>query len=222
MNVLVVAAHPDDEMLGCGATMARHADAGDDVHILLLGGGIDSRGEDADARAALRAAAERARAIVGARTLEVADFADNKFDTVDRLAIARVVEAAVARHAPRIVYTHFAGDMNVDHGRVHDSTAVACRPQPGHSVETLLFFEVPSSTEWRPPGAAPSFAPNWFVDAGATLARKLAALEAYGSEMRAFPHPRSLQAVEHLARWRGASVGFEAAEAFVVGRHRLG
>lgn len=222
MNVLVVAAHPDDEILGCGATMARHADAGDDVHVLLLGGGIESRGADDAASAALREAAERARTIVGARSLEIADFPDNKMDAVDRLAIAKAVEAAIARVAPRVVYTHFASDMNVDHGRVHDATAVACRPQPGHPVETLLFFEVASSTEWRPAGVSPPFVPNWFVDVDRTLARKLAALEAYASEMRPFPHPRSLRAIEHLARWRGACAGFGAAEAFVAGRHRVG
>ena len=95
----------------------------------------------------------------------------------------------------------------------------ACRPQRGCPVKTLLFFEVPSSTEWQPPGSAPVFAPNWFVDISANLDRKLTALDAYAAELRPWPHPRSRQGVEHLARWRGATIGAEAAEAFILGRH---
>lgn len=86
-------------------------------------------------------------------------------------------------------------------------------------MRTLLFFEVPSSTEWQPPGSAPAFTPNWFIDISSTLDCKLKALGAYAEELRVWPHPRSLQAVESLARWRGATVGFEAAEAFILGRY---
>jgi LmbE family N-acetylglucosaminyl deacetylase len=98
----------------------------------------------------------------------------------------------------------------------------ACRPQPGHPVQELLFFEVPSSTEWRPPGSAEPFSPNWFVDISRTLETKLKALRAYETELRAFPHPRSLKGVTALAQWRGATVGVEAAEAFVLGRKLVG
>jgi LmbE family N-acetylglucosaminyl deacetylase len=115
--------------------------------------------------------------------------------------------------------THHAGDVNIDHQRVHQAVVTACRPQPGHPVRTLLFFEVPSSTEWQPPGSAPAFTPNWFVDISSTLDCKLNALDAYAEELRVWPHPRSLQAVEALARWRGATVGVEAAEAFILGRY---
>lgn len=217
--VLVCAAHPDDEILGCGATMARHVAAGDEVHVVILVRGVTSRGESVeppDSEAAARAAG----AVIGVRSVRTHDFPDNRMDSVDRLSIAKAIEGEVARVRPTIVYTHFGGDMNVDHGRVHDAVAIACRPTPGHSVRSLLFFEVPSSTEWRPPGSVPAFAPNWFVDVSATLAKKLEALGGpYAAEMRPFPHARSLEAVEHLARWRGASVGVAAAEAFVCGRH---
>jgi LmbE family N-acetylglucosaminyl deacetylase len=101
---------------------------------------------------------------------------------------------------------------------MHEATVTACRPQIGNPVETLLCFEVPSSTEWQLPGSAPIFAPNWFVDISDTLGRKLAALDAYAAELRAWPHPRSLQGVEHLAHWRGATVAVNAAEAFMLGR----
>jgi LmbE family N-acetylglucosaminyl deacetylase len=222
--VLVCAAHPDDEILGCGGTMAAHADAGDAVHVLLLGRGIASRGDDAGAQAQLERDAHRANAIVGARTLRLCDFPDNRMDSVERLAIVREIEAEIERYKPTIVYAHHGSDLNVDHQRVHDAASVACRPVPGTSVHTLLFFEVASSSEWRPAGTATPFVPNRFVDVSATYARKAEALAAYASEMRAFPHPRSIEALEALARWRGATAGVAAAEAFVVGRQivRLG
>jgi LmbE family N-acetylglucosaminyl deacetylase len=121
-----------------------------------------------------------------------------------------------------MVLTHHAGDVNIDHRVVHDAVIAACRPQPGYSVKELLFFEVPSSTEWRPPGSAEPFNPNWFFDITSTLATKMEALRAYEAELRAFPHPRSLKAVEALALWRGATAGVEAAEAFVLGRKIVG
>jgi LmbE family N-acetylglucosaminyl deacetylase len=101
---------------------------------------------------------------------------------------------------------------------VHEAAVTACRPQHGHPVKTLLSFEVPSSTEWQPPGSGYPFVPNWFIDISASLDRKLVALDAYARELRDWPHPRSRRGVENLARWRGATVGVEAAEAFILGR----
>ena len=222
-NVLVVVAHPDDEALGCGGTIARHALAGDRVHVVIAAEGITSRQDERQVAAAagelsaLHAAALRANEILGA-TVEIWDLPDNRLDSMDRLSLIKRVEAAVAQRAPNVVYTHHSGDVNVDHRRLHEAVVTACRPTPGHCVARLLFFETVSSTEWQPPGSAPAFAPNWFVDIGATLHLKLRALEAYASEMRPWPHSRSLPAVEHLARWRGASVGAQAAEAFMLGR----
>lgn len=221
-SVLVVAAHPDDEVLGCGASMARHAAQGDRVAILILGQGVYSRGAGTQPQSDLdhlRECARRAADIVGATSLELHDLPDNRMDEIALLDIAKLVEAAVAKHGPQIVYTHFPGDLNVDHGRVSEAVAVACRPYPGNQIESLRYFEVQSSTEWRPPhgGSAP-FGPNLFVDVSTTLEKKLAALRAYEKEMRPFPHARSIEAVEHLARWRGASVGLHAAEAFVIAR----
>ena len=109
--------------------------------------------------------------------------------------------------------------MNIDHRRLHEAVVTACRPTPGHVVKRLLSFEVASSTEWQPPGSGPAFHANWFVDISDQWARKREALAAYSSEMRDWPHARSLDAIEHLARWRGAQVGVEAAEAFSLLRH---
>jgi len=131
------------------------------------------------------------------------------------------IERAIATHNPTLIYTHHSGDLNIDHRRIHEAVVTAARPLPDSGVQTLLFFEVPSSTEWQVPGAAPPFMPNWFIDIATTLEQKLAALDAYASEMRPFPHARSRQAVAALAHWRGASAGMQAAEAFCLGRHRL-
>jgi LmbE family N-acetylglucosaminyl deacetylase len=139
-------------------------------------------------------------------------------DEVALLDVVQDIERVIGRCLPNIVYTHHAGDVNIDHRRVHDAVVAACRSQPGFCVRQLLFFETPSSSEWRPPASTPVFAPNWFVDISDYLPQKLAALAAYSDEMRAFPHPRSVEAVRHLAGWRGATAGLFAAEAFELGR----
>lgn len=218
-TVLVVAAHPDDEVLGCGGTIAAHADAGDVVHILIAAEGATSRGPDADGVAKLRESAASAGVVLGASSVTLMGLPDNRLDSMDLLDLVQLIEGHVNRLQPTTVYTHHAGDVNVDHRRLHEAVATACRPTPASSVRTLLAFEVPSSTEWQPRGSAPAFVGDWYVDISATLNRKMAALRAYESEMRSSPHPRSYEAVEHLARWRGATVGTDAAEAFVCLRH---
>lgn len=220
-QVLVVAAHPDDEVLGCGGAIARHCADGDTVSVLILAQGVVSRGVvDQQAQLdQLQAAARRANDILGVQRLELDRFPDNEMDSVTLLSITKRIEAALAALRPEVVYTHHAGDVNIDHRRIHQAAVTACRPLPGQCVQQLLFFEVASSTEWQPPGSAPAFLPNHFVDISTTLAKKLAALQAYECEMREFPHARSIEAVRHLACWRGATVGRDAAEAFVLGRH---
>lgn len=225
-TVLVVAAHPDDEVLGCGAAMARHALRGDKVHVHILAEGLTSRegtrdrSKHADGLSELAAAAHKAHSILGVSSTTLHAWPDNRMDTVPLLDVVKTVEAAIARHRPDIIYTHHGGDLNIDHRVTQQAVETACRPLPGAGLESLLFFEVPSSTEWRTSGPEAAFAPDWFLDASETLPLKLKALKAYASEMRPWPHPRSLQAVEHLARWRGASAGWKAAEAFMLGRHR--
>jgi LmbE family N-acetylglucosaminyl deacetylase len=220
-RVLVVAAHPDDEALGCGGTLARYAALGAWIHVAFLADGVNSRGGEPDAGLTERRAAARAAcAILGVGSVSFGEHADNRMDMVALLDVAKSVEALVEQHQPDTVLTHHGGDLNIDHRRVHEAVFTACRPQPGHPVRTVLCFEVPSSTEWQCPGSAPAFVPNWFVDISSTLDRKLAALQAYASEMRDWPHPRSEQGVVALLRWRGASIGTTAAEAFMLGRQR--
>jgi N-acetylglucosamine malate deacetylase 1 len=222
-SVLAVAAHPDDEVLLAGATLARHAAAGDEVHLLILGEGAASRsrtrtrgvGRDISR---LGTSARKAARILGARAVELEALPDNRFDSVSLLEIVRLVEARVAALAPSIVYTHHPGDLNIDHRLAAEAVLTACRPLPGSPVEEVLAGEVLSSTGWR--GSDSAFRPSLWVDVSGSMPAKLEALRAYATELRPFPHARSLEAVEALARFRGAEAGFAAAEAFEVLRIR--
>ena len=220
--VLVLAAHPDDEVLGCGGTIAKFADSGAIIHVAFLADGVFSRqGNDekqSDKLDKRRSAARNSCGILGVKSVSFGDLPDNRMDTVALLNITQAIEKLIAEHRPDTVFTHHAGDVNIDHRRTHEAVVTACRPQLGHPVKTLLSFEVPSSTEWQLPGSSPAFAPNWFVDISSTLDRKLAALDAYLTELREWPHPRSRRGIESLARWRGATIGVDAAESFVLGR----
>ena len=226
MKVMVVAAHPDDEILGCGATMARHVEAGDDVTVVLLAEGITSRDESRDLAArtddleGLREAAARAAAAIGVQAPAFAGLPDQRLDTLPLLEIAKRVESFFAEAQPEVVYTHHGGDLNADHRIVHQAVLTAARPLPGATVRLVCGWETLSSTEWNSPGLGPAFTPQRFVElTPAQLNRKLAALECYQSEMRPFPHPRSVEAVQALAQLRGTQAGLSLAEAFTVLRH---
>ena len=159
-SVLVVAAHPDDEVLGCGGTIAQHADAGDHVKVLIVAEGATSRQQQRDRHqasdelSALAQAAPKAAAILGAKGVELLDLPDNRLDSLDRLDLIKQIEERIARHQPQVVYVHHVGDVNIDHRRLHEAVVTACRPTPGQPVRRLLSFEVASSTEWQPPGSA--------------------------------------------------------------------
>ena len=221
-RILIVAAHPDDEVLGCGGTICRHSDAGDHVEILIVSEGATSRQPQRDRLNAieelssLEKAAQVAGSILGAKGIELLDLPDNRLDSIDRLDLIKQIEGRINLHQPEVVYVHHAGDVNIDHRRLHEAVVTAARPIPGQCVKRLLSFEVASSSEWQTPGSAPTFLPNWFVDISDQWKRKREALVAYTSEMRQWPHARSLEALEYLARWRGAQVGVEAAEAFCL------
>ena len=221
-RILVVSAHPDDEVLGCGGTIAHHADAGDYVQVLIVAEGSTSRQPKRDRiqadkeLSALTKAAQTAGSILGAAGVELLNLPDNRLDSLDRLDLIKQMEERINHYRPQVIYVHHAGDVNVDHRRLHEAVVTACRPTPGQTVQRLLSYEVNSSSEWQPPGSAPAFLPNWFVDISKQWQRKHEALIAYKSEMRPWPHSRSLEDLEHLARWRGAQVGVESAEAFCL------
>ncbi len=214
-------AHADDEALGCGGAIARHADAGDRVAVVSMTDGVGARGTDDAAAARRRDAAAGSAAALGFTWLAGGVFPDNALDTVALLEVARFVEEAVAQSGPDLVYTHHGGDLNVDHRVVCQAVLTACRPQPGASVHEIRAFETASSTEWNHPSAAPAFAPDLFVGIDGVWARKDASLRAYAEEMRPAPHARSIEGVRHLAALRGHQVGLPLAEAFTTLRRVL-
>jgi LmbE family N-acetylglucosaminyl deacetylase len=223
MRTLVIAAHPDDEVLGCGGTIARQADAGDDVFIAILGEGVTSRyasrdAADAGALDRLRTDSNRAAEILGARDLFLHDLPDNRFDTVPLLDVVKIIEAMIDRLSPHVVYTQHGGDLNVDHVITYRATLTATRPLAGCPVKTVYAYEVASSSEWAFQRFSPVFHPNVFVDVGRTLERKIEAMQAYESESRSFPHPRSPEALRATATRWGAVAGLQAAEAFELVR----
>ncbi len=217
-NILVVVAHPDDEVLGCGATIARHADSGDCVHLVVMADGVTARSGVVSGDHALRAAAlTKASEILGISRVTGFEFPDNQLDSIPLLTLVQKLEAEIAEFKPQIVYNHFHGDLNIDHQRTHSAAMTACRPLPDSSVREIYGFEVQSATEWSTPQLQP-FSPTLFIDISNYLPHKLAALEAYSAEARPVPHSRSIEHVEILARHRGHCVGLEAAEAFVAYR----
>jgi LmbE family N-acetylglucosaminyl deacetylase len=216
--VLVVAAHPDDEVLGMGGTIALHAAVrGDAVRIACVTDGSSTQypGDEAK-RAQKDTEARRAAAALGVRDYVHLDLPDMRLDSLAHADLNRVVEEQVRDFGPSVVYTVHP-DVNLDHRALFDSVAVAARPVPGQAVRRLLTYAPTSSTEWTP-AALNWFVPNWFVDIGETIDRKLEAFACYETEQRAYPHPRSERAVRAHAEFFGASAGFEYAEPFVLVR----
>lgn len=215
-TVLVVAAHPDDEVLGCGGTIARHVAEGDAVHVIFMADGVGSRNGELEQDLNKRnIAKKRALEILGVSSHHSLDFPDNRMDSLPFLDIVRPLEQLVQQIQPCTIYTHHHGDLNVDHRLTHQAVLTVCRPQPYSSIREILAFEVMSSTEWAGPGQ-PIFEPNVFVDMSGYWLKKSAALKEYDFEMRPEPHSRSIQHLDALSRHRGACVGVERAEAFAL------
>jgi LmbE family N-acetylglucosaminyl deacetylase len=223
MRVIVVAAHPDDEVLGCGGTVARLAREGHEVKIVIMGEGITSRHaqpQEADAEQLLRLhrQAHAAASKLKATDVVLCKLPDNRLDTVALLDVVKLVEDQVQKFKPELVYTHHPGDLNIDHGVVHRAVLTATRPLVGQWVRDIYAFEVPSSTEWAFHRVEPCFRPNVFVDVSETLEAKIEAMACYESETRKFPHPRSPEALRAIAARWGSVVGCHAAEAFELVR----
>ena len=216
-RLLVLAAHPDDEILGMGGTIARRADAGDAVRIVVVTDGSSTQYPgDTEIRARKEQEALRAAAELGVTDYVHLDLPDMRLDTLPHVDVNRVVEEHVADFSPDVVFTPHP-DVNRDHRVLFDSVAVATRPTPGQTVRRVLTYAPTSSTEWTP-SALNWFVPNWFVDIGNALERKLAAFAHYETEAREFPHPRSARAIRATAEYYGASCGCEHAEPFVLVR----
>ena len=221
-TILVIAAHPDDEVLGCGGTVARFEAEGDKVYTLILGEGITARDASSDQHKreegirGLKKQAEAANKILGVKKVYTFDFPDNRFDTIPLLDIIKTIEKIKEDVKPDIVFTHHYGDLNIDHQITFKAVMTAFRPTKDESVKEIYSFEIPSSTEWNAPSSLTYFMPDYFVDISKTIKLKVRAMKEYKCEIREYPHPRSIESIEIKAKQRGIQVGLEAAEAFEV------
>lgn len=217
-KILVVAAHPDDEALGCGGTIALHAQTGADVHVVFMTDGVNSRDDVEKTEAEERKdAAKEASRILGAQAPIFLNFPDNRMDTISLLDIIKPLEKIINQLKPQIIYTHHSSDLNIDHQITHQVVMTACRPQPNSTVREIFSFEVLSSTEWSIESEN-TFKANCFVDIHSVKEKKIASINAYEKEMREFPHSRSIESVEALITLRGSGVGLASAEGFMLNR----
>lgn len=217
-QVLIVAAHPDDELLGVGGTVRRLVDEGICVRAVILAEGLTSRGgQRADtAQSELEELQKDARAAakeVGYTSIDFCGFPDNRMDEVDLLDIIKVVNSFVEKYQPDTIFTHHHGDLNIDHQRTCEAVLTACRPVGDYCVERIYAFETPSSTEWNYRYEEP-FCPNVFFDVTDTLEAKIRGMACYRTESAVYPHPRSPEALRALGQYRGTNVGVPLAEAF--------
>jgi N-acetylglucosamine malate deacetylase 1 len=216
-TVLIVAAHADDEVLGCAGTIAKHVASKDIVHLLFMTNGVGSRNITGNEEYERELQSKNAADLLGITSINRLNFPDNKMDTVPLLDVVKEVEKIILKIQPEIIYTHHIGDLNIDHQITHKAAITACRPQPDFCVKEIYAFEVLSSTEWQTPGVHP-FTPNVFNDISDFINIKKNALEFYHYEMHQPTHSRSVQNTIRLAELRGNSVGFHYAEAFMLQR----
>ena len=228
MNVLIIAAHPDDEVLGMGGTIAKHTSRHDNVTIIYMATGITARRESSEQEHTiknipkkiqedwqqeiekLRRDAKKSARLLKVKNIKFFDFPDNEMDGIHLLKVVKVIEKEIKSAKPDRIYTNHYGDLNVDHKVVYNATLAACRPV-NFPVKEILSFEVLSSTEWSYPY---NFNPNYFINIDKHLEKKISAMKLFVSEIRKFPHPRSSENIKHVARRWGSVSGFNAAEAF--------
>ena len=213
--VLVIAAHPDDEVLGCGGAIALHRDAGDPVTVVIA-----TKGRTAEDSS--NGQPQFSYTSAAMKVLDVADyrflgFPDQRMDTFGLTDIITPLEAIVREIRPRVVYCQYGGDINHDHSVLFRAALVALRPQEPY-LQTVLTFDTASSTEWAYPRR---FVPDTWIDVNETLTQKLDAMRCYETELREYPHPRSLRALEHRARAWGNQCLMDAAEVFMTIRRTL-
>jgi LmbE family N-acetylglucosaminyl deacetylase len=214
-RVVVIAAHPDDELLGAGGTLARHVRDGDEVHAVVVADGAGSR-YPAELVSTLEKQARRAAEVIGFTSLQFLSLPDQRLDAVPLIELTQRLEGVLDEMEPSTVYTHFPEDVNADHRLVARCAWTACRPYARPLLRKFAVFETPSSTEWAWPMPGTEFRPNLFVDVSDTVAVKVAAMECYETELRDYPHPRSSRALMERAAYWGSHIGRLAAEPLIV------
>lgn len=223
---MVVAAHPDDELLGLGATMHKLIkEQGAVVHVVILGEGITSRSNTRDTEKWKEVLEEHhaninaAGSHVGYKSIHTYNFSDNRFDSHALLDIVKVVEKEREEFKPEIIFTHNAGDLNIDHQMTFQAVMTATRPMEDEEVTTIICFETSSATDWQYSNHPEQFHPNLYIEIGEDdLKAKQDAMSEYKFENRPYPHPRSLKALRTLAEYRGYTSGNQMAEAFEIVR----
>jgi len=216
-KILIIAAHPDDEVLGCFGTVARLIKEGHDAYTLILGEGKTSRDEErvAETRkddiAELNTEIEKANSLIGIKKVFVESFPDNRFDSVDLLDIIKVISKVKEEVNPDIIFTHYEHDLNIDHQVTYQAVITATRPMADECVKEIYSFEILSSTEWKYPL---SFSPDTYFDISKTIDLKVKSMKVYDSELCEFPHPRSLEGIRLNAQYQGMRVGIKNVEAF--------
>lgn len=222
-KVLVIVAHPDDEVLGMGGTIAKYVSSGVEVALLVVTDGSTSQYKNDPRLNKImedkKKETENAAEILGISKVFYGGQPDMKLDITEHTEVNAVIETVIDEFDPDIVYTHFEGDVNKDHQCVYESTLVACRPVPGQKIKELYSFSVPSSTEWSPQNSKTVFVPNVYVDIeGVFSEKKYIAMAAYKTELRDYPHPRSVETLRILDQAAGLQVGLKCAESFIAHR----
>jgi LmbE family N-acetylglucosaminyl deacetylase len=221
LSVLVVAAHPDDEVLGCGGLLALLAQKKTSISTLFLAESGTTQGDDPGYHEAVKTHARSAANLLGVQAIYFAGLPDNRMDTVPLLQVVREIEAAKKRTSPDLVLTHHRGDLNVDHRVAFQAVLTAFRPLPDEKPADILAMEAPSSTEWMAGAPEAAFHPNLFFDITPVMEKKVQALMAYREETRPFPHPRSAEYLRVLGQYHACRNGIDGfAEAFEIVRAR--
>lgn len=218
-NILILAAHPDDEVFGCGGTVAKLIKKNWNAHLLFFTDGISSRKNHENLESKIKrrkSAALKSSKLLGIKNVKFLSYPDNGLDKVKLIEIIKEIESYMKQFKPEIIFTHSNTDLNIDHEIINRAVVTATRPQPNFYVKKILLFETLSSTEWNFSSKKLNFKPNYFVDIKDTIKIKVKAIKAYKAELRKWPHPRSVNGAKTLANYRGQSVGLEFAEAFFL------
>ena len=212
MKILIIAAHPDDEILGCGGTIAKYCRT-HEFYVLVLTSGAEMR-YDKSMEDKLRKQTISAGQLVGINTSYLENLPNQQLDNIPILTITQIIEKYIEQIEPDIVFTHHGGDLNKDHKIAYQATMTAVRPLSDQIVRKIYSYNVPSSTEWNLVEGEKIFVPNTFVDVGDTIDKKVSAMEVYKSECRSYPHPRSAESIRVHSNYWGLTVGYEYAEPF--------